>query len=102
MGSPGRIEVLSAALHDDTLPTSMPSIRPLHSMTPTPPRATAATFLILVVAAFALYAWTAAPTVLFGDSGEMQIVGAAGGIPHATGYPGFVLASRALVWLGWG
>jgi hypothetical protein len=71
-------------------------------MTRTPPRSVLVAFLILVAAAFAVYAWTAAPTVLFGDSGEMQIVGAAGGIPHATGYPGFVLASRALVGLGWG
>ena len=63
-------------------------------------RATAAAFLVATVAAFALYAWGSAPTVFHGDSAEMQIVASVGGIPHATGYPGFVLAGRALSWIG--
>ena len=63
-------------------------------------RATAVAFLVAALTAFALYAWGSAPTVLHGDSAEMQIVARVGGIPHATGYPGFVLAGRALSWIG--
>jgi hypothetical protein len=44
--------------------------------------------------ALATYAFLAAPTVMFGDSAEFQTVGLVGGIPHATGYPGFVLVAR--------
>jgi hypothetical protein len=47
----------------------------------------------------ALYAFTAAPTVLFGDSAEFQVVALRGGIPHATGYPLYVLVGRLFAWL---
>src|SRR5437773_1489322 len=46
------------------------------------------------VVALAFYASLAAPSVLFGDSGELQIVALRGGIPHSSGYPSFVLIGR--------
>jgi len=52
--------------------------------------------LLVVACAFAVYAWGAAPGLLWGDSAEMQLVGLKGGIPHATGYPGYVLSARLL------
>jgi hypothetical protein len=61
------------------------------------PRALAA--LVVFALALALYAWTAAPGVLFGDSGEFQTVANVGGIPHATGYPAFLAAGRAFATL---
>ena len=48
--------------------------------------------LLLFVVFLAVYAWTAAPTVLFGDPGELQAVALLGGIAHPTGYPLFVLS----------
>ncbi len=42
----------------------------------------------------AFYASLAAPSVLFGDSAELQTVALRGGIPHASGYPSFVLMGR--------
>ena len=50
--------------------------------------------LLTFAAALALYASLAAPSVLFGDSAELQTVALRGGIPHATGYPTFVLLGR--------
>ncbi len=50
--------------------------------------------LLTFAAALAGYASLAAPTVMFGDSAELQTVALAGGIPHATGYPAFVLLGR--------
>src|SRR5258706_6567070 len=44
--------------------------------------------------ALAVYGALAAPTVMFGDSAEFQTVALTGGIPHATGYPTFVLVGR--------
>lgn len=38
-----------------------------------------------------LYSYTAAPGILYGDSGELQAAALTAGIPHATGYPTFVL-----------
>ncbi|TMQ55326.1 MAG: DUF2723 domain-containing protein [Candidatus Eisenbacteria bacterium] len=46
------------------------------------------------VVALAFYASLAAPSVLFGDSGELQTVALRGGIPHSSGYPSFVLIGR--------
>src|SRR5260221_3706872 len=51
--------------------------------------------LLVFALAFAVYTSLAAPTVMFGDSAEFQTVGLTGGIPHATGYPTFVLMGRA-------
>jgi hypothetical protein len=50
-----------------------------------------AVFAILL----SIYAYTAAPSVLYGDSGEFQTVALVGGIPHSTGYPAFLLAGWA-------
>jgi transmembrane protein TMEM260 (protein O-mannosyltransferase) len=49
---------------------------------------------LVFAASLAFYATLAAPTVLFGDSAELQAVALRGGIPHASGYPGFVLIGR--------
>ena len=50
--------------------------------------------LVLGIASFALYLVTCAPSVLFGDPGELQFVPYILGIAHPTGYPLYVL-------LGW-
>ncbi|MEO5618027.1 MAG: DUF2723 domain-containing protein [Candidatus Eisenbacteria bacterium] len=58
---------------------------------------------IAVGAAFLLlYRLTAAPGLLFADSGELQTVAMAGGIPHATGYPLWVALAHAFTWLPFG
>lgn len=49
--------------------------------------------------ALAIYATGAAPTVLEGDSGELQAVALAGGVAHSSGYPLFCLVSRAFALL---
>ncbi|MFN8586527.1 MAG: DUF2723 domain-containing protein [Candidatus Eisenbacteria bacterium] len=49
--------------------------------------------------ALAIYASGAAPTVLEGDSGELQAVALAGGVAHSSGYPLFCLVSRAFALL---
>ena len=48
----------------------------------------------VAVALFLLYVITLAPAVLYGDSGELQLAAALGGIAHPTGYPLYLL-------LGW-
>ena len=50
--------------------------------------------LLTFAAALVGYTSLAAPTVMFGDSAELQTVALAGGIPHATGYPAFILLGR--------
>ena len=50
---------------------------------------------IAFLGALAIYATGAAPTVLEGDSGELQAVALAGGVAHSSGYPLFCLVSRA-------
>ncbi len=55
---------------------------------------------LAVGAAFLLlYALTAHRGLQFADSGELQTVALHGGIPHATGYPLWVLLARAFAWL---
>jgi hypothetical protein len=49
---------------------------------------------LVFAASLALYAALAAPSVLFGDSAELQAVALRGGIPHPSGYPAFVLIGR--------
>lgn len=49
---------------------------------------------VAFVGALAIYASGAAPTVLEGDSGELQAVALAGGVAHSSGYPLFCLVSR--------
>jgi hypothetical protein len=53
------------------------------------------------VLALGVYMSRAAPTVLYGDSGEMQTVGLVGGVTHQTGYPAFVLTGYIFRHLGW-
>lgn len=60
----------------------------------TPRRDTRVAMLLVLAIALAVYVPLAAPTVMFADSAEMQIVGLTGGIPHSSGYPGFVLVGR--------
>jgi len=49
--------------------------------------------------ALAVYAWGAAPTVLTGDSAEIQAVSLLGGVAHPTGYPTAILIGRLFGWL---
>src|SRR5260221_7431042 len=46
------------------------------------------------VAALAAYRYGIAPGLLWGDSAEMQILAAIGGVAHPTGYPLFTLVGR--------
>ncbi|MFH1011880.1 MAG: DUF2723 domain-containing protein [bacterium] len=48
--------------------------------------------LILSGAFLVLYLWGAAPSVMMGDSAELQAVALEGGIAHPSGYPLFTLA----------
>lgn len=56
--------------------------------------------LLVFAAALALYASNAAPGLLWADGGELQAAAITGGIPHATGYPAFVLLGQAVARLG--
>ncbi len=51
--------------------------------------------LVLFLVFLGIFLWTAAPTVFYGDSGELQTVALCGGVAHPTGYPTFVLLGRA-------
>ena len=41
-----------------------------------------------------VFLWGAAPTVLFGDGGELQTVALSGGVAHPTGYPIFIMLGQ--------
>ena len=45
------------------------------------------------------YVFTAGPSVLGGDNGELAGLGAVGGVAHPPGYPLYVLVLRAFAWL---
>jgi len=64
-------------------------------------RATLPAMVLVFLGALALYTITSAPGILTGDSAELQTVGLLGGIPHATGYPMFVLLGGLFARLGW-
>ena len=49
------------------------------------------------LAAFLIYARTVAPNVLFGDSGEFQVISATGGLAHASGYPIYLALGKLSV-----
>ncbi|HEX9922437.1 MAG TPA: DUF2723 domain-containing protein, partial [Anaerolineae bacterium] len=51
-------------------------------------------FLTVLISTFTLYLLTLAPGVVGGDAGEHQFTGPLLGIPHATGYPLYVLVSK--------
>jgi hypothetical protein len=61
-----------------------------------PRRARGAAAAAVAVAALSLvvYLATAAPTVMWGDSGELQTVALRGGIGHPTGYPTFIMLGQ--------
>src|SRR3989449_10721353 len=50
--------------------------------------------LVVGVAAFAIYALGACPTIYVGDSGELVTAVHLLGIPHPTGYPLYVLLGK--------
>jgi len=50
--------------------------------------------LVTFIGAFWLYARTAAPSVLSGDSGEFQFAAPLLGVPHPTGYPLYILLGK--------
>ncbi|HVA66866.1 MAG TPA: DUF2723 domain-containing protein [Elusimicrobiota bacterium] len=52
--------------------------------------------ILIFLGFFAAGLWSAAPSVTFGDAGEYAASVAALGLPHAPGYPIYVLMSRAL------
>jgi hypothetical protein len=54
-------------------------------------RSRARAVLLVFLGFLILYVATAAPGILFGDSGELQAAALTHGIPHATGYPTFVM-----------
>ena len=41
-----------------------------------------------------VFLWGAAPTVFFGDSGELQTVALSGGVAHPSGYPTFIILGQ--------
>jgi len=50
--------------------------------------------LLIFATLFAVYIRTAAPTVTFGDSGELVTAAATLGVPHPTGFPLYLLAGK--------
>ncbi len=67
-------------------------------MTPPPrifSRGDALTALAAALVAFAVYAWTAAPSITLLDAGEFAVAAQHFGVPHPTGYPLWTL----LAWL---
>lgn len=50
--------------------------------------------LLIFATLFAVYIRTAAPTVAFGDSGELITAAATLGVPHPTGFPLYLLAGK--------
>ncbi|MCE5300241.1 MAG: DUF2723 domain-containing protein [Spirochaetia bacterium] len=50
--------------------------------------------LALFFSSFAVYMHTAAPTLAFGDSGELISAVSTLGIPHPTGFPAYILSGR--------
>ncbi len=56
-------------------------------------------FVLIFLSAFALYLHTMAPTLTFGDSGELISMISTLGIPHPTGFPLYILAGRIFSFL---
>ncbi len=55
--------------------------------------------LLTLIGSFALYARTAAPSVLSGDGGEFQFTAYLLGVAHPTGYPLYVLLGKLMTLL---
>lgn len=62
-------------------------------------RGARAAALATAALSLAVYLVTAAPTVMWGDSGELQTVALRGGIGHPSGYPTFILLGHLFGWL---
>lgn len=56
----------------------------------------------LFLLALVIYIRTLAPDILFGDSGEFQILAVTGGLSHATGYPVYLLIAKLFTFLPFG
>ncbi len=56
-------------------------------------------FLIVLPATLLLYARTAAPSVLSGDSGEFQFAAPLLAVPHPTGYPLYIVLGKLATFL---
>jgi hypothetical protein len=69
------------------------STQPQRPRAPTPHAWRAA--LLAGAIALTVYVWGAAPSVLSGDSAELAMIAAVGGVSHPTGYPTFVLLGQA-------
>ncbi len=50
--------------------------------------------VVAAVLSLAVYLMTAAPTVMYGDSGELQAAGLLGGVGHPSGYPTFIMLGQ--------
>lgn len=61
---------------------------------PRPDQADRYAGLLVFVSVFAVYLKTAAPTVTFGDSGELITAAVTMGVPHPTGFPLYLLAGK--------
>lgn len=57
-------------------------------------RLNSVTALLLMLASFALYVRTLAPSLLYGDSAEFQTIAYTLGIGHPTGYPVYILLAK--------
>jgi hypothetical protein len=57
-------------------------------------RGTSVAAIVVALLSLVAYLLTAAPTVLPGDSGELQTVGLLGGVAHSSGYPTFILLGQ--------
>ncbi len=47
--------------------------------------------LVVFIVFLLIFLWGSAPTVFYGDSGELQAVALSGGIAHPSGYPTFII-----------
>jgi tetratricopeptide (TPR) repeat protein len=61
---------------------------------PRPDQADRYAGLLVFVSVFAIYLKTAAPTVTFGDSGELVTAAVTMGVPHPTGFPLYLLSGK--------
>lgn len=79
-------------------PSDAPGLAPESST----PRSSLLLVFIVLCGALLLYARTAAPDVLSGDSGEFQFAAPLLGIPHPTGYPLLILLGKLATLLPFG
>ena len=58
--------------------------------------------LTVFVTSLLVYVLGSAPTVLYGDSAELQSAALLGGVAHSSGYPTYILLGQLFGWLAWG